>query len=277
MAKVISFLNFKGGVGKTTTTVNVAKALHDMNYRVLVIDADPQGNASKLMGKRLHEGNEQTLYQIMMGAEKLEDCRFLEQEKDDSFEFISSNQDLGKVEWQLSNQMGREGILKKALRPVMDEYDFILIDCSPIDGVVTHNAVTASDYIIVPLNGEPFAVDGMGRILQRYRETKETVNEKIEILGYVFNLIKKCSLHEDTKRTLREQHEKRGWPGKIFNTEIKQNVKISETSGKFTNIFDFANTFSKTSFFSRNKWESANSAAEQYRELAAEIVEAING
>lgn len=276
MAKVISFLNFKGGVGKTTTTVNVAKALHDMNFRVLVVDADPQGNASKLMGKRLHEGNEQTLYQIMMGTEKLEDCRFLEQDIDDSFEFIASNQELGKVEWQLSNQMGREGILKKALRPVMDEYDYVLIDCSPIDGVVTHNAVTASDYIIVPLNGEPFAVDGMGRILQRYRETKETVNERIQILGYVFNLIKKCSLHEDTKRTLREQHEKRNWPGVIFKTEIKQNVKISETSGKFTNIFDFAKTFSKDTFLGRNKWESANSAAEQYRQLAKEIVEAIN-
>ena len=277
MAKVISFLNFKGGVGKTTTTVNVAKALHEMNYRVLVIDADPRGNASKLMGKRLHEGNDKTLYQIMMGMEKLEDCRFLEQEKDDSFEFIPSNQDLGKVEWQLSNQMGREGILKKNLRPILHEYDFVLIDCSPIDGVVTHNAVTVSDYIIVPLNGEPFAVDGMGRILQRYRETKETTNENIEILGYVFNLIKKCSLHEETKRILREQHEKRNWPGKIFNTEIKQNVKISETSGAFTNIFDFAKTFSKSNFLTRNKWESANNAAEQYRQLATEIVEAING
>ena len=277
MAKIISFLNFKGGVGKTTTTVNVAKALHDMNFRVLVIDADPQGNASKLMGKRVDEGNDCTLYQLMMGAKKVEECRFLEQDKDDSFEFIPSNHDLGNVEWQLSNQMGREGILKKAIRPILDDYDFILIDCSPIDGVVTHNAVTASDYIIVPLNGEPFAVDGMGRILQRYRETKETVNEKIQILGYVFNLIKKCSLHEDTKRTLREQHAKRNWPGKIFNTEIKQNVKISETSGKYTNIFDFMNTFSKSNFLSRNKWESANSAAEQYKQLAAEIVESING
>lgn len=277
MAKIISFLNFKGGVGKTTTTVNVAKALHDMGKRVLVIDADPQGNASKLMGKRIDEGNDTTLYQLMMGTIPVTDCIFLEQDKDDSFEFIPSNHDLGNVEWQLSNQMGREGILKKAIRPVLDDFDYILIDCSPIDGVVTHNAVTASDYIIVPLNGEPFAVDGMGRILQRYRETKETVNEKIEILGYVFNLIKKCSLHEDTKRTLREQHAKRNWPGKIFNTEIKQNVKISETSGSYTNIFDFMNRFNKNNFLSRNKWESANSAAEQYKQLAAEIVEAING
>ena len=277
MAKIISFLNFKGGVGKTTTTVNVAKALHDMGNRVLVIDADPQGNASKLMGKRIDEGNDTTLYQLMMGTISVTDCMFLEQDKEDSFEFIPSNHDLGNVEWQLSNQMGREGIMKKAIRPILEEFDYILIDCSPIDGVVTHNAVTASDYIIVPLNGEPFAVDGMGRILQRYRETKETVNEKIEILGYVFNLIKKCGLHEDTKRTLREQHAKRNWPGKIFKTEIKQNVKISETSGSYTNIFDFMNTFSKTNFLSRNKWESANSAAEQYRELAAEIVEAING
>ena len=277
MAKVISFLNYKGGVGKSTTTVNVAKALHDMGHKVLVIDTDSQANSSKLMGKRLSEGNEKTLYEAMTKNVPIEECIFMDQEREDSFDFVPSNQNMVYAEMELVSKIGRESVLRKAIQPVRDYYDFILIDCTPADGLISQNAITASDYILVPLNGEPFAVDGMGKIIQRYREVKENVNENLQLLGYVFTLTRKCSLHDATKDMLKEQREKRGWPGEIFKSEIKQNVRLAETAAFYTNIFDYAETFNKKDIKDRSKWESAMSAAEQYKELAAELIEKLKG
>ena len=273
MAKVISFLNYKGGVGKSTSTVNVAKALHDLGNKVLVIDTDSQANSSKLMGKRSSEGNDKTLYEAMVHGVSIEECIFMDQDKEDSFDFVPSNQNLIRAELELVSKIGRESVLRKVIQPIRGEYDYILIDCTPADGLISQNAITASDYIIVPLNGEPFAVDGMGKIIQRYREVKENINENLQILGYVFTLTRKCKLHDATKAMLKEQREKNGWPGDIFNSEIKQNVRLAETAAFYTNIFDYEKTFNKKDFTQLSKWESAHSAAEQYRELAQEIID----
>ena len=154
MGKVISFLNFKGGVGKSTSTVNTAKALHDMGYKILVIDADAQGNSSKMMGKKLSEGNDETLYEAMTKGMDIRECICMDQDKEDSFDYVGSNQKLGYAEMELVTKIGRENILKKVIQPIINDYDFILIDCAPIDGLVSQNAITASDYIVVPLNGE---------------------------------------------------------------------------------------------------------------------------
>lgn len=276
MAKVISFLNFKGGVGKSTSTVNVAKAFHEMGFKVLVIDADSQGNSSKLMGKKLSEGNSETLYEVMTKGMDIRDSICMDQGREDSFDFVPSNQNLGNAEMELVSKIGRENILKRVIQPVQDYYDFILIDCAPADGLVSQNAITASDYIIVPLNGEPFAVDGMGKIIQRYNEVKENVNANLQILGYVFTLMRKCSLHDSTKNALIAQREAHNWPGEIFRTEIKQNVCLAETAAFRTNIFDYADKFNGKSIQERSKRESSQKACEQYREFAKEILEKLN-
>lgn len=276
MAKVISFLNFKGGVGKSTSTVNTAKALHDMGYKILVIDADAQGNSSKMMGKKLSEGNDETLYEAMTKGMDIRDCICMDQAKEDSFDYVPSNQKLGYAEMELVTKIGRESILKKVIQPVLDYYDLILIDCAPIDGLVSQNAITASDYIIVPLNGEPFAVDGMGKIIQRYKEVKDNVNGNLQILGYVFTLMRKCSLHDSTKNALIKQRESQNWPGEIFQTEIKQNVCLAESAAFRTNIFDYASRFNGKTIQERSKRESSLKAAEQYKELAREILEKLN-
>ena len=276
MAKTISFLNFKGGVGKSTSTVNVAKALHDMGYRVLAIDADSQGNSSKMMGKKLNEELTETLYEIITKGLDADEAIYLDQEKEDSFNYIPSSPKLDNVDSEISSIVGREFILKNALQPLSDDYDFILIDCAPSSGWVSMNAMMASDYLIVPLNGEPFAVDGMGKIIQRYKEIKalkKNFNGDLQILGYVFTLMRKCSLHDEAKASLADQHEKLSWPGSIFKTEIKQNICLAETSAKRTNVFDYAEMLPDNNFMNRNKKETCLKAAEQYKELTLEILE----
>lgn len=278
MGKVISFLNFKGGVGKSTSTVNTAKALHDMGYQVLVIDADAQGNSSKMMGKKLNDNLTETLYEILTKGLEADEAIYLDQEKEGSFNYIPSSPKLDNAESDLSSMVGREFILKNALKPVSQDYDFILIDCAPSSGWVSMNAMMASDYLIVPLNGEPFAVDGMGKIIQRYKEIKalkNNFNEDLQILGYVFTLIRKCGLHDDAKTALATQHEKYGWPGSIFNTEIKQNVCLAESGARRTNVFDYADMLPDNNFMNRNKKATCMKAAEQYKELAMEILQRV--
>lgn len=276
MGKTIAFLNYKGGVGKSTSAVNVAKALHDMGYKVLVVDADAQGNSSKMMGKKLSEDNGETLYEAMTKGMDIRRCIRIDQDNEESFDYVPSCQDLSYAEMELVSKIGRENILKKVIQPVQGYYDLILIDCAPQDGLISQNAITASDYIIVPLNGEPFAVDGMGKIIQRYREVKENVNSNLQILGYVFTMMRKCNLHDSTKNALIKQREAQNWPGEIFRTEIKQNVCLAETAAFRTNIFDYAERFKGKNIQDRSKRESCMKAAEQYKELAEEIIEKLN-
>jgi chromosome partitioning protein len=276
MATTIAFLNYKGGVGKSTSTVNVAKALHDLGKRVLVIDADSQGNASKMMGKKLSEANNETLYEVMSRGMDILNCICMDQDREDSFDYVPSNQNLVYAEMELVSRISRESILRKALAPAQNHYDYILIDCTPTDGLISQNAIAASDYIIVPLNGEPFALDGMGKIIQRYREVKEGINPNLQILGYLFTLMRKCSLHDSTRESLRQLRDSQQWPGDIFDTEIKQNVCFAESASCLTNIFDYADSFNGKSIQDRSKRESAQKAAAQYRALAEEIINKLN-
>lgn len=275
MAKVISFLNFKGGVAKTTSTVNVAKALHDMGYKVLVIDSDRSGNASKMMGKKLSEGNEDTMYDVLTKGTPITDCIRVDQNKEESFDFVPGNQRLTDAEIELVSKIGRESILKKSLRPVINYYDYILIDCTPTDGIICQNALAASNYVVIPLNGEPFAVDGMGQIIHRYKEVKENLNEGLEVLGFVFTIMRNCNIHEAIKEELKEQHTRNNWPGEIFLSEIKQNVRLAETPAFRTNIFDYTEQFNPKDIKQRSKWENCVKASEEYKALAMEILEKI--
>lgn len=268
MAKIISILNFKGGVGKSTTAVNVAKALHMDGNRVLVIDADPQGNASRMMGEKptgimnykKESKNRFTLYEAMMGKRLIEECLCVDQEDDNSFHFIQADSLLSDLEEDLIKQIARERVMSGILERVSPNYDYILIDCPPNDGLIAQNAMSASDYILVPVNGEIFAIDGLSKILNRYDEIRRKINPKLRVLGFVFTLTQKNSLHRDIKEYLKQIHSNEGWPGFVFDTEIKRSIILAKAAAASTNIFDYS-PYEPSAF--------------AYRRLAKEIMEKI--
>lgn len=256
MATVISIINFKGGVAKTTTAVNLAKAFHDCGKRVLCIDSDGQGNASRMLGYRWATDKANTLYEAMSGSHNIKDCIYMENDKEDSFDYIPSKHEIYQCEQELVSKTGREYILKIILKDVQEDYDYILIDCPPNNGILSINAMCAADYLVVPINCEVFSLDGMGLITAKYEEVKRIVNPNLEILGYVMALYNaQLNLHSDA---CEEMHKR--FPGDVFNTYIRRNVRLGESPAARTNIFDFA--------------PESNGAAD-YRELAKEILEKI--
>lgn len=263
MATKIAFINFKGGVGKTTSTVNLCKALHDMGKKCLAIDADPQGNASTMLGYRYTEEKEKpeseripTLYNVMTGKSKLEDSICMENENPESFDFIAANTELYQCEQELVSRTGRENILKMLLSEVEQDYDFIIIDCPPNYGLLSINAMCACDYLIIPINCEVFSIDGLGIISAKCEEIKKLINPKLDILGYVmFRYDVRLKLHRDAVESMGET-----FPDKVFHSKVRTNTKAAESPAAKTNIFDFAPT---------------SSAAKDYKDLAAEIFDRI--
>lgn len=236
MAIIISFLNFKGGVGKTTSTVNVAKAFHKLGKRVLVIDGDPQANSSRMMGFRSTRDKGNTLYEVLSGAANIKDCVYVENENDDSFDFIPATSDLYRCEMEMVSRTGREMILKMMLKEIEPFYDFIIIDCPPNNGLLSINAMYASDYLIIPINCEVFALDGMGSITAKYEEVRNMLNQKLEILGYVMTRYDgRLSLHRESVMQMNA-----AFPGKVFDTHIRTNIKLAESPAERRNIFDYA-------------------------------------
>lgn len=258
MATKISLLNFKGGVGKTTTTVNIAKAFHSFGKRVLVIDADAQGNASRMMGFR-HAMDKDcfTLYEAMSGTASIKACIYMDQDDENSFDYIPSRPDLYRCEQELVSRTGREYILRMLLDEVEGSYDYILIDCPPNNGLVAVNAMCASEYLLVPINCEVFALDGMGLITAKFEEVKKLVNPKLEILGYVMSRYdKRLTLHREAYQQMEKM-----FPGKVFNTKIRTNIQLAESPAQRTNIFDFA---------------PASAGATDYKALSGEILSRLN-
>lgn len=237
MATKIALLNFKGGVGKTTTTVNLAKGFHSLGKRVLVIDADAQGNASRMMGfRQATDKGSNTLYEAMSGTVSFKSCIYIDQDNEESFDYVPSRPDLYRCEQELVSRTGREYILRMLLDEIESMYDYIFIDCPPNNGLVAVNAMCASDYLLVPINCEVFALDGMGLISAKYEEVKKLVNPKLQILGYVMSRYdKRLTLHREAYQQMESL-----FPGKVFNTKIRTNIQLAESPAKRTNIFDFA-------------------------------------
>ena len=255
MAKIISLLNFKGGVGKTTTAVNLAKAFHGLGKKVLVVDADAQGNASRMMGFRLATDKESnTLYEAMSGKADVRACVYMDQDKEDSFDYIPSRPELYRCEQELISGINREYILRQLLEKIQDAYDYIFIDCPPNNGLVAVNAMCASDYLLVPINCEVFALDGMGLISAKMEEVKKFANPKLEVLGYIMSRYdRRLTLH----RTAYEQM-KASFPGKVFSSTVRTNIQLAESPAQRTNIFEFA---------------PESPGAKDYMKLAEEILE----
>ena len=220
MGKVISLANQKGGVGKTTTTVNLSTILAKKGKKVLLIDADPQGNATSGLG--VEKEVEFSTYDILVNDTKMQDA--IQDTMIRNLKVCPSNINLAGAEVELVSMMSREQRLKEKLEEMKDEYDYILIDCPPSLGLITLNAFTASDSVLIPVQCEYYALEGLGQLLNTINLVKKHLNKNIQIEGALLTMY-------DIRTNLSNQvvkEVKKYFDNKVYKTVIPRNVRLSE-------------------------------------------------
>ena len=221
MGKIIALANQKGGVGKTTTAINLAASLATLEKRVLLIDADPQANASSGLGIDVRQA-ESTIYECLIGRCEATDA--VCPTEVEGLDLIPSHIDLVGAEIEMLNMTGRENVMKHTVQEIKDNYDYILIDCSPSLGLITVNSLVAADSVIIPVQCEYFALEGISKLLNTIKLIKQKLNPALGIEGFLLTMY-------DSRLRLSNQvydEVRRHFQELVFDTVIQRNVRLSE-------------------------------------------------
>ena len=250
MGRAIVVANQKGGVGKTTTAINLAACLAEAGKKVLAIDMDPQGNMTSELGVD-KDAIENTVYELLLGESSVEDC--LQKEVIENLSVIGSNINLSAAEIELIGEEEKEYILQKAIAPIRDNYDFIIIDCPPSLSMLTINSMCLADTVLVPIQCEYYALEGLTQLIHTINLVQERLNPSLEMEGVVFTMYDartnlSLQVVENVKNNLNQT---------IYKTIIPRNVRLAEAPSYGMPI---------------NLYDTKSAGAESYRLLAEEVI-----
>jgi chromosome partitioning protein len=245
MSKVIAISNHKGGVGKTTSTINIGAGLNKFGKTVLLLDLDPQANLSQSLGLR---DPKRTIYGSLRGEYKLSPVEIVP-----GLDVVPSTLDLSGAEVELSGEAGREYILRELIEPIRGSYDYILIDCPHSLGLLTINSLTASDEVLIPLQAQYLALQGLTKLLEVIDKIKKRLNKRLEVGGVFITLFdNRKVLNRDVVATI-ETHFK----DKLFTTKIRDNIALAEAPAQGVDIL---------------RYQAKSYGGEDYLSLSAEII-----
>lgn len=251
MGRIIAIANQKGGVGKTTTAINLSACLAEKGQKVLAIDMDPQGNMTSGLGLDKDDADK-TIYDMIIGEEDIETV--IQKGTIENLDILPSNVDLSAVEIELIDVENKEFVVKNSVQKVRDNYDYIIIDCPPSLSLLTINAMTTADSVLVPIQCEYYALEGLSQLIHTVELVKERLNSKLEIEGVVFTMYDartnlSLQVVENVKDNLQQN---------IYKTIIPRNIRLAEAPSYGTPI---------------NQYDPKSAGAESYMRLANEVIE----